>query len=173
MDEATGRTTLRPHNLRKYFSTHGKFGDRDIAQFLMGHTGALRKVYVRYDQVEETVQEAYIKAIPSLTIGEGFVDTEAVQKLEKKIDDIQEEKKEVTDDVHYVLKMNKALSKEVDELRTQVNNLQGEIQHIVKWMEQEINSRAVLLSGGGVETIHATEEEARADLQEKKSVKNR
>jgi integrase/FtsZ-binding cell division protein ZapB len=173
IDESTGRLTIRPHNLRKYFRTRGKWLDKDIPAFFQGHIRGVKNIYVRYDEVEEVVREAYIAAIPSLTIGEGFGDTEAVQKLEKKIDDIREEKQEVSDDVHYVLKMNKALSKEVDELRTQVNNLQGEIQHIVKWMDQEINSRAVLLSGGGVETIHATEEDALADLQEKKSAKNR
>jgi integrase len=56
IDESTSRLTIRPHNLRKFFSTYGKWPDRDIPQFLMGHVSALRAVYVRYDRVEESVR---------------------------------------------------------------------------------------------------------------------
>ena len=66
----TGRLLIRLHNLRKYFSTRGKWSDRDIPDFLQGHIGGVRAVYNRYDQAEQIVREVYLKAVPSLTIME-------------------------------------------------------------------------------------------------------
>lgn len=69
-DRHTGRLLIRLHNLRKYFSTRGKWSDRDIPDFLQGHIGGVRAVYNRYDQAEQIVRDAYLKAVPSLSVME-------------------------------------------------------------------------------------------------------
>lgn len=67
-DHHTGRLLIRLHNLIKFFSTRGKWVDRDIPDYLQGHIRGVRAVYNRYDQAEHVVREVYLKAVPSLTI---------------------------------------------------------------------------------------------------------
>lgn len=48
-DPVTNRMTIRPHNLRKFFRTYGKWKNPDVAEALMGHTSGLKAVYARFD----------------------------------------------------------------------------------------------------------------------------
>jgi integrase len=78
-DRHTGRLLIRLHNLRKYFSTRGRWSDRDIPDYLQGHIRGVRAVYNRYDQAEDVVREVYLRAVPSLTILE-YVDAGMVEE---------------------------------------------------------------------------------------------
>ena len=117
-DENTNRITIRLHNLRKYFSTRGKWSDRDIPDFLQGHISGVRAVYNRYDQAEEIVKKAYIDAIPSLT-KEEYADTGKVEELES----IIAENKQLTDSTHknvdYLLTENRQFKERVKALETE------------------------------------------------------
>ena len=83
-DRHTGRLLIRLHNLRKYFSTRGRWSDRDIPDYLQGHIRGVKAVYTRYDQAEQVVREGYLQAVPSLTILEYFdagMDEERVSRV--------------------------------------------------------------------------------------------
>jgi integrase len=113
-DENTNRLTLRLHNLRKYFSTRGKWSDRDIPDFLQGHISGVRAIYNRYDQAEEVVKKAYIDAIPSLTIEE-YADTGKVEELESRLAENQQQTTQVNMNINFLLTENRELK---DKMRT-------------------------------------------------------
>lgn len=68
--EETGRATIHPHGLRKYFRTYfGAAAGVDVAEVLMGHQGYLTGAYVRL--TEEDLAAAYEAHAYILTIGHG------------------------------------------------------------------------------------------------------
>jgi len=69
-DQRTGRLTLRPHNLRKFFRTWGNWSNPDIAECLMGQQEGMSKIYARPDQAERLLVEGYKEAEPNLTLSE-------------------------------------------------------------------------------------------------------
>lgn len=67
--EDTGRLTLRPHGLRKYFRTHlGAAAGPDVAEVLMGHEGYL-ETYRRLTEAD--LRHAYLTHYHVLVVGEG------------------------------------------------------------------------------------------------------
>jgi integrase len=66
-DPRTGRVSLRPHNLRKFFRTYGKWSNPDVAEALMGHTSGLKAIYARLDQAKDILREGYLEAEPNLS----------------------------------------------------------------------------------------------------------
>lgn len=67
-DQRTGRLTLRPHNLRKFFRTWGGWPNPDLAECLMGHQQGLNAIYARPDQALRLLVEGYKEAEPNLTL---------------------------------------------------------------------------------------------------------
>jgi hypothetical protein len=90
-DPKTNRVSLRPHNLRKFFRTYGKWRNPDIAEALMGHISGLKAIYARLDQAEEILLEGYLEAEPNLSI---YHNSKTILELREKVDkqseDIQE-----------------------------------------------------------------------------------
>lgn len=68
--EETGRATIHPHGLRKYFRTYfGAAAGVDVAETLMGHQGYLTGAYVRL--TEQDLAAAYAANVYVLTISQG------------------------------------------------------------------------------------------------------
>ncbi len=87
-DLKTGRLTIHPHNLRKFFRTYGKWSTPDVAEALMGHTSGLNAIYARLDQAEELLIEGYREAEPHLCIlSENKATLELKEKVEKQEDE--------------------------------------------------------------------------------------
>ncbi|MHA1973077.1 MAG: tyrosine-type recombinase/integrase [Candidatus Hodarchaeales archaeon] len=146
-DDDTNRVTLRLHNLRKYFSTRGKWGDRDIPDFLQGHIGGVRAVYQRYDQATEIVREEYRKAIPSLTI-EDYADDSRVEELESKLAENRQKSNELNENISYLVNENRQLN---DRLRT---------------IEQELRLQKIESDNG----LRNTNEKLQTQIEEMRSI---
>jgi integrase len=82
-DPKTGRISLRSHNLRKFFRTHGKWSNPDVAEALMGHTSGLKAIYARLDQAEDILREGYLEAEQNLSI---YQNSKTIQELREKVD---------------------------------------------------------------------------------------
>jgi integrase len=68
--EETGRATIHPHGLRKYFRTYfGAAAGVDVAEVLMGHQGYLTGAYVRLS--EKDLATAYEANTYILTVSQG------------------------------------------------------------------------------------------------------
>ena len=68
--EETGRSTIHPHGLRKYFRTYfGAAAGVDVAEVLMGHQGYLTGAYVRLS--EKDLAAAYEANAYVLTVSQG------------------------------------------------------------------------------------------------------
>lgn len=68
--EETGRATIHPHGLRKYFRTYfGAAAGVDVAETLMGHQGYLAGAYVRL--TEQDLATAYAANAYVLTVSQG------------------------------------------------------------------------------------------------------
>lgn len=68
--EVTGRATIHPHGLRKFFRTYfGAAAGADVAEKLMGHDGYLSAAYVRL--TEDDLAEAYAEFSHVLTVTPG------------------------------------------------------------------------------------------------------
>jgi hypothetical protein len=119
-----GRITLRPHNLRKFFRTHGKWKQSDIAEALMGHNAGRKAVYARYDQAEEKLAEAYLEAEPSLSI---YSYSTTVVELRQKVDKQSEDIEELITNLSV---KNVRLEKEVDSLKDFVMGLSAQIENL-------------------------------------------
>ena len=140
-DDETNRVTLRLHNLRKYFSTRGKWSDRDIPDFLQGHIGGVRGVYQRYDQAEKTVREAYLNAVPSLTIEE-YADSGKVEELMSKLAENKMQSNQMNENLNYVVNQNKELN---EKLRILENELRiSKLEHNSKINDVESRLESVL-----------------------------
>ena len=115
-DPVTNRITIRPHNLRKFFRTYGKWKNPDVAEALMGHTSGLKAVYARFDQAEDILREGYLEAEQNLSLSQNTrTIIELREKVETQSDDIQ---RLVTD----LSLKNVRLRDEVDELKAQVKD---------------------------------------------------
>lgn len=80
------RRKLHYHNLRKFFRTY--FGNSDLAEHLMGHTGYL-STYRQYN--DKQLAKEYMKHMENVTIFERSVDlTEVNKSLEEKDKQIQD-----------------------------------------------------------------------------------
>jgi len=141
-DLETGRTTVRLHNLRKYFSTRGKWSDRDIPDFLQGHISGVRAVYNRYDQAEDQVKEAYLAAIPSLTIEE-YADTGKVEELESKLAENKQKSHAINNNLNYLVSENRGLTDRVrlleNESRLQKLEFKSLLRETRERLEEELN----------------------------------
>ncbi len=68
--EETGRATIHPHGLRKYFRTYfGAAAGVDVAEVLMGHQGYLTGAYVRLS--EKDLAAAYMANVYVITVSQG------------------------------------------------------------------------------------------------------
>ena len=121
-DSKTNRVSIRLHNLRKYFSTRGNWNNNDITDFLQGHISGIRAVYARYDQAEQKVKEAYLVAIPSLTIEE-YADSGKVEKLESQIAESELKSREMTGDVTYLVRRNRDLTTRIVKLEVHIEEM--------------------------------------------------
>jgi len=83
-DRFTGRITLTPHKLRKYFRTYGEWSNPDIPSCLMGHQEGLHKIYARVDQAKQILEKGYLEAEPRLAL---FQDREATTKLKEELEE--------------------------------------------------------------------------------------
>ena len=141
-DGETGRATIRLHNLRKYFSTRGKWSDSNIPNFFQGHISGVRAVYNRYDQAEEVVKKAYIDAIPSLTIEE-YTDTGKVEELESKLAENKQESHAINQNVNYLVNENRGLTDRVrlleNESRLQKLEFKNLLRETRERLESELN----------------------------------
>lgn len=154
-DGETGRATIRLHNLRKYFSTRGKWSDRDIPDFLQGHISGVRAVYNRYDQAEEVVKEAYLKAVPSLTIEE-YADTGKVEELESLLAENKQESSLMGKNVNYLVSENRELKDRVRSLEQESRLLKLELDSNMRKLESQIDEiRSVVFLIGNDGTVHA------------------
>ena len=161
-DGETGRVTIRLHNLRKYFSTRGKWSDRDIPDFFQGHISGVRAVYNRYDQAEDAVREAYLKAVPSLTIEE-YADTGKVEELES----IIAENRQLTDSTHknvdYLLTENRLFNDRVKALEMESRLQQLEFKEKTRQLETRLVEQQSVIESmqKSVEAINRRDEERR------------
>jgi len=90
VDIDTGRVTLRPHNLRKYFRTHGRWSNPDVPEALMGHQSGVVNIYARFDSAEEILKEGYLVAEPNLSIYESTANVIALRnQVDQQSEDIQ------------------------------------------------------------------------------------
>ncbi|MGB7788217.1 tyrosine-type recombinase/integrase [Methanoregula sp.] len=127
VDQRTGRTTIHPHSLRKYFMNTLKYAGchQDIVEDLSGHEGYLSSSYRRY--TEQQLREMYEKYANVLTIGDyGFevrkeltarVDsqTNKVLALEKENTELAAQHKKMAED-------NESLKKIVKEILKTINS---------------------------------------------------
>jgi integrase len=91
VDPKTRRVSLRPHNLRKFFRTYGRWGNPDVAEALMGHTSGLNSVYTRLDQAEDILREEYLRVEPNLSIYQNTqVIVELCEKVNHQSEDIEQ-----------------------------------------------------------------------------------
>ena len=128
-DPVTNRMTIRPHNLRKFFRTYGKWKNPDVAEALMGHTSGLTAIYARFDQAEDILREGYLEAEPNLSLSQNTQTIiELREKVETQSDDIQ---RLVTD----LSLKNVRLRDEVDELKAQVKDTFDAAMHF--WDESD------------------------------------
>jgi len=134
-DSKTNRVSIRLHNLRKYFSTRGNWNNNDIADFLQGHISGIRAVYARYDQAEQKVKEAYLAAIPSLTIEE-YADSGKVEKLESQIAEGEIKSREMTGDLSYLVRRNRELTTRIVKLEVQIEAMQPAFREFTRQQEE-------------------------------------
>ena len=154
-DVETGRATIRLHNLRKYFSTRGKWSDSDIPDFFQGHISGVRAVYNRYDQAEEVVKKAYMDAIPSLTIEE-YADTGKVEELESRLAENKQESSVMGENVNYLVTENRELKDRLRSLEQESRLLKLELDSNMRKLESQIDEvRRVVFLIGKDGTVHA------------------
>jgi hypothetical protein len=119
VDKVTGRQTLHPPNLRKFFRTHGKWENPDVAEALMGHTSGLKAIYARFDQAVDILREGYLKAETNLSIfGSSSKIIELKEKVQEKEEDIDE------------------LVKNLSVMRVRLENKIGEQEVVVEELKQ-------------------------------------
>lgn len=161
-DAETGRVTIRLHNLRKYFSTRGKWSDSDIPDFFQGHISGVRAVYNRYDQAEDSVREAYLKAIPSLTIEE-YADTGKVEELESIIAENKQLSDNTYKNVDYLLTENRLFNDRVKALETDSRLQQLEFKENTRQFETRLVEQQRVIDGmqKSLEAINRRDEERR------------
>ena len=121
-DEKTNRTTMRPHNLRKYFRLRvGRYG-RDEAECLMGHQAGLNRIYANFDDAEERLEEVYKKSIPELSIyGRTSVITD--ESFKKEIKKNEDTINTLIRDGYVKDKKIEYLSNEVEELKKKTKEI--------------------------------------------------
>jgi integrase/uncharacterized coiled-coil protein SlyX len=150
-DEDTNRVTLRLRNLRKYFSTRGKWSDRDVPDFLQGHIGGVRAVYQRYDQAEQKVHEDYRKAIPSLII-EDYADDSRLEELESKLAENKQKSSEINENLTYLVSENRQLSDRLRSLEQELRLQKIEFDNEIRNSKEKFNDE--------MDRIRAVEEKA-------------
>jgi hypothetical protein len=137
-DAETSRATIRLHNLRKYFSTRGKWSDSDIPDFFQGHISGVRAVYNRYDQAEDVVKKAYMDAIPSLTIEE-YADTGKVEELESRLAENKQQSEITSDNINFLVSENRQFNERVRVLETESRIQQLEFKEKTRQLEAQID----------------------------------
>jgi len=119
IDKSTRRIKLRPHNLRKFFSTYGKWTNPDIPDALQGHARGMRAVYNRYDKAVEILEEAYLKAQDSLSI---YSHSKNVLELQKKVD---QQSKDIQTLITNLSVENVRLKEQTTDLYEKLGSLEG------------------------------------------------
>ena len=85
------RIKFRPHNLRKFFRTHGNWSNPDVAEALIGHQAGLNAVYARLDQAVDLLVDGYLAAEPNLLVYENSKNMiELREKVDRQSDDIEQ-----------------------------------------------------------------------------------
>ena len=116
-DRETGRITLRPHNLRKFFRTHGRWENPDVPEALMGHISGVRAIYARFDQAEEYLREQYLKHESNFSI---YEHTRTLVKLKERVERQREDLKELTTNLSVE---NLRLKREISRVKDMIGNL--------------------------------------------------
>jgi integrase len=93
-----GRRNLHYHNLRKFFRTY--FGNADLAEHLMGHTGYLSN-YRQFN--DKQLAQEYMKHVENVTV---FEKTPDLTDVNKEMNNLKQE--------------NKALKQEMDRIRMEL-----------------------------------------------------
>lgn len=164
-DSKTSRMTIRPHTLRKFFRTYGRWKTPDVAEALMGHTSGLTAIYARFDQAEDILREGYLEAEPNLSISQN---TQTIIELKEKVDTQSEDIQRLVTDLSV---KNVRLQDEVNELRDQVKETNAQLsdtfnQIIHEWDESDRSHMDMMMGMheriNGLETLlarHMPEEE--------------
>ena len=136
-DSSTGRLTLHPHVLRKFFRTKlGAVIPVDIVEALMGHSGYLTEVYRRYST--EDLAKEYEKGEHVLSV---FTDRAKIGELEKKVND----QKDYTNDlIQGLVRENMELKQRMEDYEQGVEELKKRDQDIAPILEGLLNDPEVL-----------------------------
>jgi integrase len=129
LDEETNRLTFRLHNLRKYFSTRGKWSDKDIQDFFQGHSRGVRAVYQRFEQTEDVLKEAYLNAIDSLTIEE-HTNGSRIEKLKDRLAKRDFEDIKNIQNINYLLIQNRFLNEQLKEIQNKIDFLEKRVSQL-------------------------------------------
>ena len=120
-DENTNRLLLRPHNLRKYFRTHGRWNNPDVAEALMGHQAGLNAIYARLDQAIEILIQGYKEAEPHLSIySRSKVMLDLKDRVELQESEIEKQRKEMDELIRLTTLKNLRLEEQVAQLNEQM-----------------------------------------------------
>lgn len=138
-DSVTGRVKLRPHNLRKSFSTYGVWTNEDIPDALQGHARGMRAIYNRYDKAEEVLEEAYLEAQDNLSI---YGHSKNVIELQKKVDRQSEDIQKLITNLSV---KNIRLNEKVESLTEDMMNL-GEQFGRMEGLEEKIEELEIYIN---------------------------
>jgi len=117
-DNNTERRIIHIHSLRKFFRS--KIGlDLDVTHALMGHSEYLDEAYLRQEQ--EKIAEAYLKAMPNVSVYQ-VEDTE----LKKTVEELKQENIELKSQLNGQRPEMLQLREELDELRTILKKVVGD-----------------------------------------------
>ena len=157
-DPETSRMTIRPHTLRKFFRTYGRWKNPDVAEALMGHTSGLTAIYARFDQAEEILREGYLEAEQNLSISQN---TQTIIELRERVETQSEDIQRLVTDLSV---KNVRLQDEVNELRDQVKETNAQLsdtfnQIVHQWDESDRSHMNMMMGMrqriNGLETLLA------------------
>jgi integrase len=120
------------HGLRKYFYTHAKEGGmtHDQVEYLAGHRSGNQASYYRPNRKRELLQ-AYIKAVPALTIEYDSSSSGKAAAFEKQLIQLEEKGKEHREDSHIILGKLAQKEKEIEEMKAKAEETRKDLE-IVK-----------------------------------------
>ncbi|MFH1327592.1 MAG: site-specific integrase [Candidatus Bathyarchaeota archaeon] len=131
-DKATGRNTIHPHVLRKFFRTKlGAIIPVDVTEALMGHEGYLTEVYRKYSV--EDLAKFYLQGEPNLSV---FTDTAEVGKLRQ---EVEEKNKQLQTVINGLVSENMNLKekmKQLDDLAKVTTSTLQEIMPTIKAVKE-------------------------------------
>jgi len=141
IDRKTKRMTMRPHNLRKFFRTYGRWTNPDIAECLMGHKRGLSSIYAIYKgEAEKILEEEYLKIEENLTIlphSRGML--KRVKREEKEISAVREITLDIQLENRRLKKQNEDFGVKILEMAVDIEELKEEaIWNYNKYIEEFI-----------------------------------